>query len=360
MFTKENAERWQTEYALHMQAAGFDLERGVHGSKAKHMDPAVYNAIKAEEEKLEAEKEGLKMQKEVLEDEIDTLQSEKDSLTVEIETLNLEKKQAEKAVKGLQTMCRNLESQKTQLTSDLDDLQNQLSAGKISLDEYNRKKTDVEKQISNCDAKLFDKQQKLEQKIAELEDIKEKVNYYDVAYVRFNVPDIKVRPPRITERPPRFGNIDDWTKVQNATISEQFHNALNSFGKTVMDAAKNSILGERKFRLLNQRERDALGEELQSIKYLRHQQIHETLELLALFEKPDTAKLVREVAVALMGGRYVSIPCAGGGSVSSETDWDGRKKDEEDENFRLRCWLHAAKTVKASRYVPTKRKGYAL
>ena len=56
-----------------MQAAGFDLERGIHGSKAKHMDPAVYNAIKAEEAKLEAEKDGLKMQKEVLEDEVDML-----------------------------------------------------------------------------------------------------------------------------------------------------------------------------------------------------------------------------------------------------------------------------------------------
>ena len=322
------------------------------------MDPAVYNAIKAEKAKLEAEKDGLKMQKEVLEDEVDTLQSEKDALTIEVETLNREKKQAETAVKGLQTMCRNLASQKAQLTSDLDNLQNQLSAGKISLDEYNRKKADVEKQIFNCDVKLTDKQQKLEQKIAELQDIKDKVNYYDVAYVRFDVPEIKVRPPRITERPPRFGNIDDWTKAQNATISKQFHDALNSFGKTVMEAAKNSILGERKFRLLNQRERDAIGEELQSIKYLRLQQIHETLGLLALFEKPDTAKLVREVAVALMGGRYVSIPCAGGGSVSSETGWDGRRKDEEEDSFRLRCWLHAAKTVKASRYLPTKRKGY--
>lgn len=161
VFTQENAERWQTEYALHMQAAGFDLERGIHGSKAKHMDPAVYNAIKAEEAKLEAEKVGLKVQKEVLEDEVDTLQSEKDALTIEIETLNREKKQAETAVN----------------------------------------------------------------------------------------------------------------------------------------------------------------------------------------------------AVALMGGRYVNIPC-GGGSVSSENGWDGRKKDEENEDFRLRCWLHAAKTVKASQYVPTKRKGY--
>ena len=58
-----------------MQAAGFDLERGIHGSKANHMDPAVYNAIKEEEAKLEAEKDELKMQKEVLEDEVDMLLS---------------------------------------------------------------------------------------------------------------------------------------------------------------------------------------------------------------------------------------------------------------------------------------------
>lgn len=310
VFTQENAERWQTEYALHMQAAGFDLGRGVHGSKAKHMDPAVYNAIKAEEAKLEAEKDELKMQKEVLKDEVDTLQSEKDALTIEIGTLNREKKQAETAVKGFQTMCRNLTSQKAQLTSDVDGLQNQLAAGKISLDEYSQKKADLEKQISNCDVKLSDKQQKLEQKMKELQDIKDKVNFYDVAYVRFDVPEIKVKPPKITERPPRFGNIDDWTKAQNAAISEQFHNALNSFGKTVMDAAKNSILGERKFRLMNQCDMEKQKEDYHTEKYLRHQQIHETLDLLALFEKPDTAKLVREVAMSTYLVQVVVLPVA--------------------------------------------------
>ena len=84
-----------------------------------------------------------------------------------------------------------------------------------------------------------------------------------------------------------------------------------------------------------------------------------TLNLHQSHKKIERSLLLSwEVAVALMGGRYVSTPCAGGGSVSSETGWDGRKKDEENEGFRLRCWLHAAKTVKASRYVPTKRKGY--
>lgn len=360
VFTQKNAEQWQTDYALHMQAAGFDLQRGVSGSQAKHVDPAVYNAIKAEEAKLEAEKAGLEMQKEVLEDEVDMLQSEKDALTIDIETLNKEKKQAETAVKGLQKMCSNLTAQKTQLTSDLAELQSQLSEGKISLDEYNQRKADVEGQIADCDARLADKQQKLETKKAELLDIKGKVNYYDVAYVRFDVPEIKVKPPKITERPSRFGNIDEWLESQNSSLKRQFHNSLQSFAKTVMDAAQKSILGERKFRLLNQRELEEIGAELRSERYHHRQQTSETLDLLDLLEKPDAARLVREVATALMGGNYVCIPCAGGGSVSSETGWDGRKKDEEDESFRLRCWLHAAKTVKASRNIPTRRKGFGV
>ena len=109
---------------------------------------------------------------------------------------------------------------------------------------------------------------------------------------------------------------------------------------------------------MQQRDMEELGDNLRAEKYYRSQQTSDTLNLLALLEKPDTAKLVRVVAIALMGGNYVSIPCASGGSVSSETGWDGRKKDEEDENFRLRCWLHAAKTVKDSRKAQTKQKGH--
>ena len=52
IFTPANAEQWQTDYALHMQAAGFELQRGEVGSQAKHMDPATYNAIQTEIEEL--------------------------------------------------------------------------------------------------------------------------------------------------------------------------------------------------------------------------------------------------------------------------------------------------------------------
>ena len=62
-----------------------------------------------------------------------------------------------------------------------------------------------------------------------------------------------------------------------------------------------------------------LGDNLRREKYLSQQQSSDVAELLSLFDKPATAKLVREVAVALMSGHYVNIPCAGCGSISSET-----------------------------------------
>ena len=123
---------------------------------------------------------------------------------------------------------------------------------------------------------------------------------------------------------------------------------------------QNRIVSERKLHLKQQNDMSKLGDNLRREKYLRQQQSSDVADLLSLFDKPATAKLVREVAVALMSGHYVSIPCAGGGSVSSETIQDGRKKDEEEENFRFRCWFHAAKTVKDSRKVQTKRKGYGM
>ena len=77
-----------------------------------------------------------------------------------------------------------------------------------------------------------------------------------------------------------------------------------------MDAAKNSILGDRTVRLMNQRDMEKLSEDYHTEKYLRHQQIHETLDILALFEKPDTAKLVREVAMSTYLVQVVVLPVA--------------------------------------------------
>ena len=56
VFTPENAENWQEKFPKFLKQRGFDFERGVKGSKAKHMDPATYNAIHAEIEELQQER----------------------------------------------------------------------------------------------------------------------------------------------------------------------------------------------------------------------------------------------------------------------------------------------------------------
>ena len=358
VFTPANAERWQTEYALHMQAAGFNLERGVQGSQAKHVDPAVHNAIMAEEAKLIAEKDGLKMQKEMLEDEVETLQTEKQSLVVDIEALHREKKQTEKAVKGLETMCNNLTIQKEQFSSELTRIQNRLVEGKMSLSDFNQQKSNIEKQIADCDTKLADKQAKLEAKNAELKAITDRVKYYDARHVSFDVPEVEVPIPEITTRPPHFSGVDDWMKKENARIREEVRSSFQIYGKTIMEAAKKSIADERKFILKLQDNLSGAGESLRMQIYLRRQQAKDVLGLLDLFKNPDTAKLIQTIAAGLMSGQYYNVPCGGGGSVSSEEGWDGRKKNEDDDSYHLRSLLHAAKVIKSARHAPKVRRGY--
>ena len=63
----------------------------------------------------------------------------------------------------------------------------------------------------------------------------------------------------------------------------------------------------------------------------------------------ETINKMREVALSLiLGNGPVIIPCSDGGSVSSHDGWRGKDKDEDDNLFRLRCWLHAGKVVKSA------------
>lgn len=47
-----------------------------------------------------------------------------------------------------------------------------------------------------------------------------------------------IKAPKITERPPRFGNIDEWMKVQNTNIKEYFDKTFDTYGKRVMTTAQ--------------------------------------------------------------------------------------------------------------------------
>lgn len=71
-----------------------------------------------------------------------------------IRKLTKEAKQAEKAVKGLQTMMRKLESQISSSQSQLEEIDKSLASGKMLLREYDFQKARIQKQISDIRSNL--------------------------------------------------------------------------------------------------------------------------------------------------------------------------------------------------------------
>ena len=88
-----------------------------------------------------------------------------------IRKLTKEAKQAEKAVKGLQTMILKLEREMLAGRNRLKEIDEALASGKITLDKYEAQKADIQKLISEYQAKLDDKAGKLQVKEQELEQL---------------------------------------------------------------------------------------------------------------------------------------------------------------------------------------------
>ena len=138
-----------------------------------------------------------------------------------IRKLIKEAKQAEKAVKGLQTMIRKLEREMLASRTRLKEIDEALASGKITLDKYEEQNADIQKLIAEYQSKLDDKAGKLQVKELELEQLTK-----DAAKVRsviqpFRNHKVDFTPPQITEKVPLFGT-DKWVERQNRYIAKQF------------------------------------------------------------------------------------------------------------------------------------------
>ena len=147
-----------------------------------------------------------------------------------IRKLSKDAKQAEKAVKGLQTMIRKLEREMLADRNRLKEIDEALASGKITLDRYEEQKADIQKLITEYQEKLEDKSNKLHAKEHELEQLtkdaakaRSVIQPFRNHKVDFTPPQIKVdfTPPQITEKVPLFGT-DKWIERQNRSISKQF------------------------------------------------------------------------------------------------------------------------------------------
>ena len=261
-----------------------------------------------------------------------------------IRKLTKEAKQAEKAVKGLQSMMRNLESKIFKYRLQLEEAERELASGKITLDRYESQKADIQKLIAEYQTKLEDKADKLHAKELELERLTADATKARSVVQPFRNHKVDFTPPQITEKVPLFGT-DKWVERQNQHIAKQFTEIVrkieslyrNDAARQVEAAQRNVLADYGEFYQLR-RENKSLSDTNESLE----SELNTLLEQLAI---PSVRNLIFAVADALIGGQPVPISSGGGGSTS-DLPWDGRRPDEEEEAYRRKCLLYASRIVK--------------
>ncbi len=254
-------------------------------------------------------------------------------------------KQAEKAVKGLQTMTRRLEAQIFRSQSQLEEIEKSLASGKIALQEYEIQKTRIQKQISEYQSKLEDKACKLQEKEQELEKMTKNIDRVGRVVQPIRNHKIDFEPPRITGKPPIFG-VDKWIEEQNRSIARRFVKIVCQIEELYRKDAEQQIQAVQNNALLDYRELKWLQQEYARLTDLNDNQTEQIQTFLDQLAEPSVRELIFSIADALIGGQPVAVSSGGGGgNADSDLRWDGRRPDEEEEAYRSRCLLYAIRIV---------------
>ena len=264
-----------------------------------------------------------------------------------IRKLTKEAKQAEKAVKGLQTMIQKLEAQIYNYQTHLEEIDKSLASGQIELREYESRKSEILKQISEYQSKLEDKSGKLRAKEQELEQLtKDAANARSVIQPFRNYK-VDFTPPQITEKVPLFGT-DKWVERQNNSIAKQFTEIVRKIESLYrndaarqVEVAQRNVLADYGELFQLRRNVKMLAENYDDLK-----SIFETM--LDQMANHSIRSKIFTIADALICGTPISVSSGGGGgNSSSDLRWDGRRPDEEEDVYRRRCLMQAFKVVQA-------------
>ena len=256
-----------------------------------------------------------------------------------IRKLTKEAKQAEKAVKGLQTMIQKLEVQIYNYQTQLEEIDKSLASGQIELREYESRKSEILKQISEYHSKLEDKSDKLHAKEQELEQlIKDAANARSVIQP-FRNHKVDFIPPQITEKVPLFGT-DKWVEHQNRHIAQQFTEIVRKIESLNRNDAARQVEAAQRNVLADYGELYQLRNDVKSLTE-NNDNLKSTLEtILDQLAKPSLRIKIFTIADALICGTPISVSSGGGGgNSSSDLRWDGRRPDEEEEAYRRRCLM---------------------
>lgn len=262
-----------------------------------------------------------------------------------IRKLTHEARQAEKAVKGLQSMIRKLEAQIFNYKSQLDDVEEKLASGRITLDKYDARKADLLKLIAEYQTKLDDKAVKLQAKEQELEQMTKNIDRVGRVAQPFRNHKIDFEPPRITGKPPIFG-VDKWIEEQNRSIANRFVKIVRQIEELYRKDAEQQIQAVQNNALLDYREFKWLQQEYARLTALNDNQTEQMQTFLDQLAEPSVREQIFTIADALIGGQPVAVSSGGGGgNADSDLRWDGRRPDEEEEAYRRRCLIYAIRKV---------------
>ncbi len=255
-----------------------------------------------------------------------------------IRKLSKDAKQAEKAVKGLQTMIRKLEREMLADRNRLKEIDEALASGKKTLDRYEEQKADIQKLITEYQEKLEDKSNKLHAKEHELEQLTKDAAKARSVIQPFRNHKVDFTPPQITEKVPLFGT-DKWIERQNRLIAKQFTEIVRKVESLYRNDAARQVEATQRNVLADYGELYQLRKEVKTL-IENNDGLKSTLEtMLDQLANPSLRSKIFAIADALAGGTPAAISSGGGGGGNSDSDlrWDGRRPDEEEEAYRKRC-----------------------
>ena len=262
-----------------------------------------------------------------------------------IRKLSKDAKQAEKAVKGLQTMIWKLEREMLAGRNRLKEIDEALASGKITLDRYEAQKADIQKLITEYQEKLEDKSNKLHAKEDELEQLTKDVAKARSVIQPFRNHKVDFTPPQITEKVPLFGT-DKWIERQNRLIAKQFTEIVRKVESLYRNDAARQVEAAQYNALADYGELYQLRRENKILSDTNENMESELNTLLGQLVIPSVRNMIFTVADALISGQPISVSSGGGGGNSdSDLRWDGRRPDEEDDEYRKRCLMQAVKAV---------------
>ena len=264
-----------------------------------------------------------------------------------IRKLTKDARQAEKAVKGLQSMMRHLESKIFSYRMQLEETEKELASGRITLDRYEAQKADIQKLIAEYQTKLEDKADKLHAKEQELERLTADATKARSVVQPFRNHKVDFTPPQITEKVPLFGT-DKWVERQNQHIAKQFTEIVHKIESLYRNDAVRQVEAAQRNVLADYGELYQLKRENKFLSDINKNFELELKTLLEQFAIPSVRNLIFAVADALIRGQPIPVSSGSGGSTS-DLPWDGQRPDEEEEAYRRRCMKTAVSVAMRSR-----------